>query len=555
MTVFLPPAFPLACALIAAALSKYMPRAARFLAFAGTTLALAGVVTLYNFADFLNYMPDVFGLTLAAFTAFFAALASLTALKEEECPWFYFNLLVSTAFAISALLADNFLIMLFFWEGLLVTLYLFLLPYNKETANKAFLINAAGDIALLAGVALFYAATRTLSFADAYLTNLTCVSAAAFILMFTGAVAKAGAFPFHSWIAPAAQDASFSFLALLPAAAEKLLAVFLLGKMFTGFFPILPAGARVFVCLTGAVTILIAALRLLTFKNLRQLLACSIVMQIGLLVLGLGVKIITPADTLTILNHGIFKAALLACAFLVAGYLNNAYGPTLNDIKGAAKKEPLITFILFVCALGLAGVSLVDIFFIPNAVLADSYEAMPLLAAVPVLAALVTVYAFAKVIYAMLLKTEKSPKSTPLFKAAALAAFAPVAFFTLGFEFSSEHLLAPHFAGVHLNEISALCAALLFIGLVLSDKVKQPAYEIKTDTYDYAKKVLSALGSGLFYTDRVMDKVLDIWPSAITKALAQYLSGKHRGNTPQYIIWAVAGIIAFLLLAFKGDIK
>ncbi|MDR1123546.1 MAG: hypothetical protein LBL61_02880, partial [Elusimicrobiota bacterium] len=467
---------------------------------------------------------------------------------EEESPLFYFNILISTAFAIGAVIADNLLAMLFFWEGLLITLYLFLMPYNKQTALKAFLINAAGDVVLLAGICLFYAKSHSLLY-----TSLIGENFWIFALIFCGASAKAGAFPFHSWIAPAAKDAPFSFLAMMPAAAEKLLAIFLLGRIFTVLFPVPPDMARVFVCITGAVTVFISAARMLTLKNLRGLLAWAVVMQIGLFITALGARFITETDISYILNHGIFKAALLACAFFTAGALNKAYGGIdAAALRGAAKTDIPLFAALFICVLGLAGVSLVDILFIPNAALIDCYETMPMLAAVPAAAALATLFAFGKVLLAMLQKTHKTAQPASLQRAIALAALAPVLFFTFGFELSAERLFAPHFAGVHTGAVSVVCLILLLAGLLLAAKAKQPAYKFKYDTYDCAKAVISFCADILFMVDRVMDKLFDYLPSQIVKNTARGLSKAHRGNTPQYIIWAAAGIAVFIILAWGG---
>jgi formate hydrogenlyase subunit 3/multisubunit Na+/H+ antiporter MnhD subunit len=562
MIAFLPVFFPVGCAAILVMLSKYMPKSAKFLGFAGTSLAFVSIFTLYNLisaqaVQIIN-APDVFALTIAAFSAFYAALAAISSAWEEKSPWFFFNLLISTAFALGAALADNFLLMLFFWEGLLATLYFFLLPYNSKTALKAFLINAAGDIILLVGICLFYVKTGGLNFNEAYLTNLSGAGYWALIFIFTGTVAKAGAFPFHSWIAPAAQDAPFSFSAMLPAAIEKLLAVFLLGKIFTVLFPIMPAGARVYFCCLGVVTAVIAMVKMLSFKDLKQLLAYSIILQIGLLIIGMGAKdMLAPMEDITyIANHGIFKAALLACAFFAAGHLHYAFGSTaLGGLKGAARKEPLTTVILLICALGLAGASPVDLLFIPNAVAADAFAAMPLLALVPALAGIVTVFTFGKVFYEMFKKGNPPKKQALAFRVAAIAAFAPVLFFTCGFEFSIEHFLAPHFAGFHVNFISLTSIIILAAGAILAAKVNLPSYEVKADTFEIVRAGISALASILFAIDRFMDKLIDVWPSKITKGVSLWIMDSHRGNIPQYIIWAVLGIIIFIILAAKGGMQ
>ncbi|MCK7471575.1 MAG: hypothetical protein MZU95_12985 [Desulfomicrobium escambiense] len=49
--------------------------------------------------------------------------------------------------------------------------------------------------------------------------------------MMIGAIGKAGAMPFHTWIPDAAVDAPVTFMAFLPAAFEKLLGIYLLARI------------------------------------------------------------------------------------------------------------------------------------------------------------------------------------------------------------------------------------------------------------------------------------------------------------------------------------
>ncbi|MDR0952589.1 MAG: hypothetical protein LBM71_00100 [Elusimicrobiota bacterium] len=565
MIPFFPLVFPLACIVFLLAFKKYMPNTPKFLAFAGTTLSLVAVFTVQGteslkiFQD--GVLPTPFALAIAVFIAFFATLAALAALRETKSPSFYFNILLSTAFALGAVLSNNFIMMLLFWEGLLISLYLFILPINAKTALKAFLINAAGDVVLLVGICLFYLQNGTLDFTFFAKTNTLLTSSGlwAFILMFTGAVAKAGAFPFHNWIEPAAMQMPASFTAMLPAAIEKLLAVFLMGKMFLIFFPILPATAKVFVCALGIITIAVAAINMLVFKDIKQLLAWNIVMQIGLLVLGMGVHIFDHLlhDTLFVLNHGIFKAALLACAFFTAGAFKLYFGSTdIEELKGTARHAPLMTFVLFICALGLSGLSFVDIFFMPSALVADTYAAMPILIIIPALAAFITMFTFAKVFFALLVKKSRAKaEGSHIYNTVVFLSFLPVLFFTFGFEFSLEPFLAPHFAGINLSWVSIFNILVLLLALALAVKVKLPSYKIKHNTYTITIEAITVFTKWLYKIDRFMDKLIDTWPSAIVKKISLFFSRAHRGNTPQYLLWAILGLLIFAALVSDWGIK
>ena len=52
---------------------------------------------------------------------------------------------------------------------------------------------------------------------------------------------KAGALPFHTWIPDAAEDAPLPFMALMPAAFEKLLGIYFLARITLDLFALTPA--------------------------------------------------------------------------------------------------------------------------------------------------------------------------------------------------------------------------------------------------------------------------------------------------------------------------
>ncbi|HOW90606.1 MAG TPA: proton-conducting transporter membrane subunit, partial [Elusimicrobiales bacterium] len=94
-----------------------------------------------------------------AFFSFLVAIYSFSFDRKGNAKWFYFNLLVTQAFSAGAALADNLVALLFFWEGLLVFLYVFIAlsgsgQASRNTARKAFLISAVTDLCLLAGVCI-----------------------------------------------------------------------------------------------------------------------------------------------------------------------------------------------------------------------------------------------------------------------------------------------------------------------------------------------------------------------------------------------------------------
>ena len=105
-----------------------------------------------------------------------------------------------------AVIANNLIVMLFFWAGLLVTLFAMIIIGNKDafkTAVKAVVLVGVSDLCLMIGIGLTSHLSGTLTMSSIKL-SLDPGGGMAFIFLMIGAIAKAGSMPFHSWIPDAA---------------------------------------------------------------------------------------------------------------------------------------------------------------------------------------------------------------------------------------------------------------------------------------------------------------------------------------------------------------
>ncbi|MDH4196705.1 MAG: complex I subunit 5 family protein, partial [Candidatus Aminicenantes bacterium] len=240
---------------------------------------------LYHFSAFIL-------LALAGFLVLIVLYSTVKMRASPRIREYYAYVFLTAAFANGAVLADNFVPLLFFWEGLLVTLYGLITiggqANSNRTAVKSILISGFCDFSLILGIGFLWVTTGTLTM-SAVSVKPTGLAAAAFILMMVGAVGKAGAMPFHTWIPDAAVDAPVSFMAFLPASFEKLLGIYLLARITLDFFKLQKGGALAIVLMTvGAVTIVLAVLMALIQKDFKRLLSYHAVSQVGYMVLGIG---------------------------------------------------------------------------------------------------------------------------------------------------------------------------------------------------------------------------------------------------------------------------
>ncbi|MDR0291634.1 MAG: hypothetical protein LBI01_02430 [Elusimicrobium sp.] len=568
MIILIPVLLPLICAAVVLALGKKYPLSNKILAFAGAAGALGAAVALsaQDFEMFyVNWCEGVLSFSLAAGTfektvvlalCFFAFIILLYAVKSkiENEKWFYFSFLFTLSFACGAALADNLVLMLFFWEGLLVSLYVFIVSTGAQsTAFKAFVLNAVGDIALLAGVILTAAAagsfeisiikTGPVSLLDGY-------GAWAFLLMCAGALAKAGAVPFHSWIPDAAEKTPAAFMAFLPSAFEKILAVFLLGRIMTFFnFSGVSLGGNILICL-AVPSIIVAVVMLFKQTNLKGFIAYNIILQIGLLAFEQGVSL---GGARELVNHGIYKAAALACLFLCAGIIEASAGSAAFDkIAGAFKKMKFTAACFIISSAVLCKVTFLDIFFSHTYSGLESANTAGII--FTALVYLFMLAAFLKVI-AVLFKGAAQAAPVPVMLNFAAGVFAVLALlFGIGWVFDARNLFVLEHAHFNFNWVSGVSLAVILAAAALHFKAPalSPGSFAPPDFYGAARRAGLAASTGLFKTDRFFDFMIDVMPSTVIKRFSKKGSAMHTGLSISYILWALIGALVFAVLSLSG---
>jgi len=231
--ILLPIIVPVLTALALIVTPKKLPRAKDIVALAGTFINLLIAIALFKKNIYYSVPWCGFGMDLsfklyqfsafitlaAAGFAFLVTLYSSASLAAKDyAKQFYVYLAITLCMVNGAVLADNLVLMLFFWEGLLLTLFAMIAIGNKDafkTATKAFVIVGISDVCMMVGIALtaYLAGTLTISQINIPMAGLGGI---AFILLMIGAISKAGSMPFHSWIPDAAIDAPLPFMAMLP---------------------------------------------------------------------------------------------------------------------------------------------------------------------------------------------------------------------------------------------------------------------------------------------------------------------------------------------------
>jgi hydrogenase-4 component F len=206
-------------------------------------------------------------------------------------------------------------------------------------------------VAFLGTVLLYFAARHAgapaahaldLDVLSTYATGLDpAVTRLAGGLLLIGYGAKAGLFPFHTWLADAHSQA--------PAPVSALMSGVLLAVAFSVLIrikPIIDAAAgpgflRTGLVVVGLATLGVAALLLTVTGDLKRMLAYSSMENMGLIAIAAaaGTTLAVAALLLHVLAHGIGKTVL----FLAGGQLQSAHDSTvIDDITGVVRRSGLV---------------------------------------------------------------------------------------------------------------------------------------------------------------------------------------------------------------------
>ena len=290
-------------------------------------------------------------------------LYSVSYMEREEGAGRYFACLSFFAFSmLGIVLADNLIQIFIFWELVGFSSYLLIgFWYQKKEAvaagKKAFMTTRVGDVGMLVGILMLFAATGTFNFLDLEsvlgahgpVPHLTLIA----LSIFLGVVGKSAQVPLHVWL-PDAMEGPTPVSALIHAATMVAAGVFLLARLFF-LFGLSPLALTV-IAWTGAVTAFLAGSVAMVQNDIKKILAYSTLSQLGYMVLALGLA--SPeAGMFHLVTHAFFKALL----FLAAGSLIHALHTQdiwqMGAQGGSLWKEMRVTTFSFLFgALALVGI-------------------------------------------------------------------------------------------------------------------------------------------------------------------------------------------------------
>ena len=238
------------------------------------------------------------------------------------------------------LLADDAFTFLFSWEIMSLASWALVMAHHKEGDNARagfiYLVMAGfGTAALLLAFGLLagadgdylFAAIREHRHAD-------LISGLVLVLVLIGAGSKAGLVPLHVWL-PLAHPAAPSHVSALMSGVMTKVAIYGFIRIVMDLLGSPQWWWAIVVLVIGAITAVLGVLQALMEKDIKRLLACSTVENVGIIFIGLGLALAfasngldtaaalaLTAALLHALNHTLFKSLLFFGAGAVLGATN-----------------------------------------------------------------------------------------------------------------------------------------------------------------------------------------------------------------------------------------
>ena len=306
-----------------------------------------------------------------------------------------------TASMLGLILADNFVMLYMFWEGVGLCSYLLIAfwfekPSAAKAGLKAFITTRVGDTGLLLGIFLLFFATGSLYFRDfGHVPASEGILAAAALLIFVGAVGKSAQFPLHVWL-PDAMEGPTTVSALIHAATMVAAGVYLVARTY-GLFAAYPL-CQLAVAVVGGISALMAASIATVNNDIKRILAYSTMSQLGLMMLGLGVGGYA-AGTFHLMTHAFFKALLFLCAGSV---IHAVHTQDIQKMGGLFSKMKITGITFLIGMLALSGVPPFAGFWSKDEILVAAAHSHPAFLVVAALTSFLTAFYMARLIFLVL---------------------------------------------------------------------------------------------------------------------------------------------------------
>ncbi len=284
---------------------------------------------------------------------------------------YYFFFLMTLGATLGVFLSADLYTTFIFFEIMSLTSYTWVAHEETEGAMRAaetyLAVAVIGGMVMLMGLLMLRHAVGTLMISELHDAVQACgdrrTVGIASVCILLGFGAKAGMFPLHIWLPKAHPVAPAPASALLSGILTK-----------SGIYGVIIVSCEIFrnsvpwgnfILILGLITMVTGAVLAIFSVNMKRILACSSMSQIGFILVGIAMTCLLGEENalaargtvLYMLNHSLFKLIL----FMVAGVVHmNLHVLDLNEIRGFGRSKPLLHFAYLMGMGGLMGVPLLS---------------------------------------------------------------------------------------------------------------------------------------------------------------------------------------------------
>ena len=309
--------------------------------------------------------------TIAIVLGFCVVIYSMPYIFDENGEEKYYALLMILIGSIIGLGCSQDLFNMWIWfELMAISSYFLVAFYNEnptslEAGFKYLTQSAVGSALVLFGIAILFGKTGQTAIWSVWSQTATgsIWVYMAVTLMIVGFGVKAALVPLHTWLPDAHSQAPSGISAMLSGIVIEAGLVAILRTMTSVGQSTFPSGQILLIF--GCINVLFGNLLALRQVEVKRLLAYSSIAQVGYMLVGFGVAILSQGYSAAaggffhMMTHALMKglAFLAAGAFLYVMHVSRGdhSALVLDDLNGAAKKYPLVAFLFSLALLGLGG--------------------------------------------------------------------------------------------------------------------------------------------------------------------------------------------------------
>lgn len=421
--ILLPIVIPLAT-FILLLFFRRSPGFIQFLAIAGSVIQLVVsllIITKVNnhgiMATQIGNWPAPYGITIVAdlFSAIMLVLSaiiavavsiySISGLPKEYRKGAFYPLMTILMMGVNGAFLTGDVFNLYVWFEVLI-LASFVLLTMGGTRNQMYgglkyvAMNLISSIIFLSAIGVLYGQTGTLNMADLAVkireAGPSVMLTTTGMMFFVAFGIKAALFPFFFWLPASYFTPPVAITALFSGLMTKV-GIYAMIRFFTLIFVHDQHIWQPLLLTVGGFTMVVGVLTAASQYDMRKILSFHIISQIGYMVMGLGLFTVSGvAGAIYFLAHNIITKTN---TFLAAGIVNHIKGTfNLKAIGGLYKSYPFVAILMFIPAVGLAGIPPLSGFFGKLLLIIGGFEAEQyVITGVAIWVSLITLFSMLKI--------------------------------------------------------------------------------------------------------------------------------------------------------------